>query len=309
MSSTIDLKVFDFVVADLLHHVASTFAPLAREHRLALRVCPSRAIARSDPVLLERILFNFVSNAVRYSARGRVLVGCRRRPTCLSCEVWDTGPGIAQASLRGIFEEFNQLAPEGAPRSLGAIGLGLSIAQRTAALLGHPIQVTSCLGKGSCFRVDIPWGTQPPPALGEPLADAAASVLGGAFVDVVEDEAQQREAAELLLRNWGCHVLPAASAAQAIERLRHHLRLPNVLLVDYRLQPHGSGGTGCAAIQAIRAALAEDIPALIVTGECSAAADAGIRQLGVALLPKPVHPETLRQRLAEAIVSRSARPA
>jgi signal transduction histidine kinase len=189
----VDVKVIDFVVADLLDHVASTFAPMARDHRLALRVRPSRAIARSDPVLLERILFNFVSNAVRYSTRGGVLVGCRRRQTCLSCEVWDTGPGIAQGSLQSIFEEFNQLAPEGAQRSLGALGLGLSIAQRTAALLGHPIQVTSCLGKGSCFRVDIPWGTQPPHALAAPPADATASVLVGAFVVVVEDEREQRE--------------------------------------------------------------------------------------------------------------------
>ena len=300
----VGVNVIDFAVADLLAHIASTFAPMARDHRLVLRVHPTNAIGRSDPVLLERILFNFASNAIRYSAHGGVLVGCRRRLNALSCEVWDTGPGIAQADLERIFEEFNQLAPEGAPRSLGALGLGLSIAQRTAGLLGHPIEVSSCLGRGSCFRVDIPWGTQPPQALAAPGADAATSVLGGAFVVVVEDEREQREAAELLLRNWGCHVVAAASAAQAIEQLGGHLRLPNVLLVDYRLQHHE---TGAAAIQAIRAALGDDTPALIITGECTAAAGACLRKLGAAVLPKPVHPETLRQHLAAAIVSRTSR--
>jgi CheY-like chemotaxis protein len=300
----VGVNVIDFAVADLLDHVASTFAPMARDHRLALRVHRSKAIARSDPVLLERILFNFVSNAIRYSTRGGVLVGCRRHQACLSCEVWDTGPGIGQDGLENIFEEFVQLEPEGRNRSLGALGLGLSIAQRTAALLGHPIQVTSCLGKGSCFRVDVPLGTQPTPALAAPGRDDATSAICGAFVVIVEDEKEQREAAALLLQNWGCHVVAASSAAEAIERLADHLQLPNLLLVDYRLQDHQ---TAAAAIRAIRSALADDTPALILSGDCSAAADACISDLGATVLRKPVNAQALRQRLAEALVSASSR--
>ena len=119
-------------------------------------------MAHSDPVLLERILFNFVGNAIRYCARGGVLIGCRRRAGVLSLEVWDTGPGISGADLGHVFEEFHQLTPEGTHRARGAIGLGLSIAQRTAALLGHAIQVTSWLGRGSRFAVEVPEGTRPP---------------------------------------------------------------------------------------------------------------------------------------------------
>ena len=302
----VGVNVIDFAVAELLDRVASSFAPMAREHGLELRVHPSCAMARSDPVLLERILFNFVGNAIRYSSRGGVLVGCRCRSGVLCLEVWDTGAGISQADLEHVFEEFNQLTPQGMHRERGAIGLGLSIAQRTAALLGHPIQVRSWLRRGSCFSVEVPLGTRPPYLLATPGADASLSVLHGAFVVVVEDEQEQREAAELLLRNWGCHVVAAASAAEAIKSLQGHLRQPNVLLVDYRLQSHQ---TGAAAIHALRAALGADIPALLVSGECATTLEACVRELGATMLPKPVHAETLRQHLAAAVISGRSHPA
>ena len=302
----VGVNAIDFAVADLLGHVAATFAPMAREHGLALRVRSSRAIARSDPLLLERILFNFVGNAVRYSCRGGVLVGCRRRSGGLALEVWDTGPGIAQADLERVFEEFNQLAPEGMQRERGAIGLGLSIAQRTAALLGHPIEVTSWLGRGSCFSVEVPSGIRPAFLVATPDADATLAVLHGAFVVVVEDEPEQREAAALLLRNWGCHVVAAATAAQAIKALEGHLRQPSVLLVDYRLRPHE---TGADAIRALRAALGAHIPAVIVSGEGATTHEACARELGATLLPKPVHAEALRQHLAQAVLNGRAHPA
>ena len=299
----VGVNVTDFAVADLLDHVAVTFAHVARDHHLTLRIRNSPAIARSDPVLLERILFNFVGNAIRYSARGGVLVACRRHDEHLSLEVWDSGPGIPQDRLQEIFEEFVQLDSHGLDRSCGALGLGLSIAQRTAILLGHPLQVTSCLGRGSCFRVDVPLGEQLSIA---PVAsdghDAAAAIFG-AFVVVVEDEKEQRDAMEQLLRNWGCHVVAVSTTAQAIEQLQHHLRLPNVLLADYRLQ---NSETGFGAIRAIRSAVAECIPALILTGECSMAIDTTIECPCVSVLRKPLSPEDLRKHLAKAIVSENS---
>lgn len=306
----VGVSVIDFAVAELLDRVASSFAPMAREHGLELRVHASCAMARSDPLLLERILFNFVGNAIRYASRGGVLVGCRRHTGVLSLEVWDTGPGISQADLEHVFEEFTQLTPQGMQRERGAIGLGLSIAQRSAALLGHPIQVRSWLRRGSCFSVEVPLGTRPPYLLATPGADASLSVLHGAFVVVVEDEQEQREAAALLLRNWGCHVVAAASAAQAIERLQGHLRQPNVLLVDYRLQPQSQPHqTGAAAIHALRAALGADIPAVLVSGENATTLEACARALGATMLPKPVHAEALRQQLAAAVISGRSHPA
>lgn len=165
----IGVQVTDFAAADLLERVATTFGLSARERRLALRVRTSSAIARSDPVLLERILFNFVGNAIRHSARGGVLVGCRVRKDSLSFEVWDTGPGIPPDRLADIFEDFVKLDSASRSRAHAGPGLGLSIAKRTASLLGHPIQVSSTVGKGSCFRVDVPYG-ESQPVVFEPLA-------------------------------------------------------------------------------------------------------------------------------------------
>lgn len=301
----VGVHAIDFAVADLLDHVAITFAPMAREHGLELRVHASCAMAHSDPVLLERILFNFVGNAIRYCARGGVLIGCRRRAGVLSLEVWDTGPGISGADLGHVFEEFHQLTPEGTHRARGAIGLGLSIAQRTAALLGHAIQVTSWLGRGSRFAVEVPEGTRPPCLAATPGAQAALSVLQGAFVVVVEDEQEQREAVELLLRNWGCHVVAAATAGEAVASLQGHLRQPSALLVDYRLLPPH---TGADAIRVLRAALGADIPAVLVSGECASTLQASLRELGATMLPKPVHADVLRQHLADAVLSGRCRP-
>ncbi len=295
-------NVTDFAVSDLLDHVAITFAHVARDHRVALRVRNSSAIARSDPILLERILFNFVANAIRYSARGGVLVGCRQREEHLSLDVWDTGPGIPQHRLKDIFEEFVQLDSQGPDRSCGALGLGLSIAKRTAAVLGHPIQVTSCMGRGSCFRVDIPLGAQLPIAPAVSGGDVAAAAIFGAFVVFVEDEEGQRDAMEQLLRNWGCHVVAVSSAAEAIDQLQNHLRLPNVLIADYQLQ---NNETGLGAIRAIRSAVAEHVPALIITGECSMAIEKIMDGQGVSVLRKPLSPEQLRKHLAEAVNSNS----
>jgi two-component system, sensor histidine kinase len=300
----IGVNVADFAVADLLEHIAVTFGPLARDHHLALRVRNSSAIARSDPVLLERILFNFVGNAIRYSSQGGVLVGCRRHEAYLSFEVWDTGSGIPQDRLEDIFQEFVQLGTEGRDRNRGALGLGLSIAQRTAALLGHPIRVASSLGKGSCFRVDVPLGEQPRPGLTALGSDDNAAAIVGSFIVFVEDEKEQREAMELLLRNWGCHVVAAASAKEAIEQLRDHLRLPNVLLVDYRLE---NNETGLQAIRAIRSAIGEDVPASIISGECASFVDTTIGDLGVSVVRKPISPAQLRRHLAAMLVRANSR--
>ena len=148
----------DFAVRDLLDHLASQFTPLARAKGLTLRVRPCSAVIRSDPSLLERVLANFLSNAIRYTERGTILLGCRHRKDSLSLQVLDTGPGIPPDSLQDIFHEFVQL--RSVQPSRGA-GLGLSIASRIADLLGTPLSVASEPGRGSCFSIDVPLGQQP----------------------------------------------------------------------------------------------------------------------------------------------------
>ncbi len=300
----------DFAIASLLEHVASTFAPLARDRQIELRIHQSSAIGHSDPDLLERILFNFVANAIRYSTRGTVLVGCRRHRGFLAIEVWDTGPGIQQERLKAIFQEFVQLGTAETDHHHGSLGLGLSIAQRTAARLGHTIEVMSCIGKGSCFRVEIPIGETLPDRLTRRTqttagADDCATALFGSFVVVVADEREQREAIRLLLQDWGCHVVAAASTAEALELLEDHLRLPNVLLADHRLTGHENGW---AAIRAIRAALCENIPAAIISGECPSVVDGANETADLALLRKPVSPERLHHCLVSLLVSASRHP-
>ena len=299
----------DFAIASLLEHVASTLAPLARDRQIELPVHHSSAVGRSDPDLLERILFNFVANAIRYSTRGAVLVGCRRQRGFLAIEVWGTGPGIQQERLEALFQEFVQLGTAASDHNHGSVGLGLSIAQRTAALLGHTIQVMSCSGKGTCFRVEIPLAESRPDRLTRHAptttgADDCATALFVSFV-VVEDERDQREAIGLLLRDWGCHVVSAASAAEALELLQDHLRLPNLLLADYRLTGDESG---LAAIRAIRSALGENIPAAIISGDCPSVVDGSNETADLALLRKPVSPERLHHCLVSLLFSASSHP-
>lgn len=296
-------KPVDFHAGVLLDHLCATFAPAAVRSRLKLRVRSSDSIARSDPVLLERVLSNFVSNAIRNTKQGGVLVGCRRRSGHLCFEVWDTGSGIPAERLPDIFDEFVQLGAVGG-RPHGGVGLGLSIANRTAELLGHRIRVRSRVGSGSCFRIDVPCGEALHPAACDTPADDAAGIYG-AFVVFVEDDAQQRDAMEQLLQRWGCHTLTASSGAGAVTQLSDHLRAPNLLLCDYRLAHHE---TGMDAIRALRAAIGDEVPAIVISGEPHAFVDPELHASGIPLLRKPVAAEQLRLRLAE-LLSPKGRPA
>lgn len=299
----IDARPASFPVARLLDRIAATFAPAAREKGLQFRVRSSGAIACSDPLLLERIVANLVSNAIRYSERGAVLVGCRPRGHSLSIEVWDTGIGIPEERVEDAFREFVQIRQEGRERIQGA-GLGLAIARRIAARLGHAISVTSRLGHGSCFRVAVPRAA----TQDESDDDASAPYVGdvaGAFVVFVDDEAPIREAMQALLDRWGVHAVVAASTDAAIAQLRVHLRTPDLLISDYRLR---GAETGLEGIARMRVALGEPVPAMIVTGEHCEAIDRGAARGGVALLRKPIHPDALRRRIAD-VCSRLCDPA
>jgi signal transduction histidine kinase len=147
--------IAEFPIAELLGRIETTFAPVAQEKGLSLALVPSSAWVRSDPVLLERIVLNLVSNALRYTNRGGIVVGCRHRGAKLGIEVWDTGPGIPPEQRRRIFSEFYRLA-DAAKTNQAGLGLGLAIVDRLCTLLDHPIELTSTLGKGSRFGVTVP---------------------------------------------------------------------------------------------------------------------------------------------------------
>ena len=197
-------RLTDFPIAHLLRRIEATFAAAAREKGLRLRVVPSSAWVRSDAILLERILLNLVSNAVRYTARGGVVVGCRRRGEQLRIEVWDSGPGIPEDQQPQHLRRVLPARRAGAGRHAG-LGLGLAIVDRLCRLLDHPIELTSTLGKGSRFAVLVPLAAAPGAAPTPPIAPTRSTdPAPGKLIVVIDDDALVLDGMRGLLRSWGC---------------------------------------------------------------------------------------------------------
>jgi CheY-like chemotaxis protein/anti-sigma regulatory factor (Ser/Thr protein kinase) len=279
----------------VLEMLSNRFRPAALAKGIDFEVIASPAIVRSDLGLLIRILSNIVSNAVRYTTQGSVRLSCVDHCDGYVFEVRDTGPGIPAADQERIFEEFVQLDIAGRQRSSG-VGLGLSIAQRMSRLLGHTITIQSSAGEGSCFRVRVPSGLvlEPKPTIVAEVGGADA--VRGAFVVYVEDDENQRDAMRELLESWGCHVIVAVSAQEALAKMQGHLREPDLMVCDYKLS---GGENGMQAIAAVRASICSNLPALIVCGESAIGLHATrIKKSRIALLRKPVRAEHLRQGMA-----------
>jgi len=297
-------NVADFPVAQLLQRIEATFAEPARENKLSLRVVPSDVWVRSDFILLERVLFNLVSNAVRYTSRGGVVVGCRKRGGQLRIEVWDTGPGIAEEERQNIFSEFYRVGdPERDQRA--GLGLGLAIVERLSQLLGLPIELVSTVGRGSRFAVVAP---QAPARATVPAARPAAprvalDALHGKLVVVIDDDVSVLDGMAGLLRSWGSRVVSGDTAAAAIKGLGKGLGMrpqpPDLIISDYRLP---DGRTGIEAIAQVRREYGAAIPAFLISGDTHPEPLQQARAHGLHLLHKPVDPMMLR-----AMVSRMLR--
>lgn len=248
--------VSDFAIATLFDSLVSVHAPQATAHGLRLRCVPSILIARTDPLLLQRCLGNFMANALRYTERGGVLVACRQRQGKTWIEVWDTGVGVPADKTGEIFEEFMQLG-DGA-RNHGS-GLGLAIVAKTATLLGLAISVRSRLGRGSVFAIELPLGA---PALAKSAAAPHAPVLRPLRIALLDDNAIVREALLYVLQCLGHEVVAAATMAELLAELDH--LQPDIVLSDYRLT---GGETGFDAITAVRERLGAEFPAILITGD------------------------------------------
>ncbi len=284
-------EVSGFALARLFEPLAAEFSVLAAERGIELAVVKSRRFVRSDMQLLRRILMNFLSNALRYTERGRVLLGARLAGTRLRLEVWDTGPGIAEPERAAIFDEFRRGT---AARGQG-LGLGLSIAERMAALLDHPLTLRSWPGSGSVFAVEVPLAPTPAeetislPA--EPAPAALPDERAGVAL-VLDNDPAVRQAMRELLHGWGWQVRLAADPQQAREAIA--AQRPDLLLLDYHLD---DGHTG---LQAWRA-LGLDVPAIVITADRSEAVKREIEGLGVLLLYKPLRPLALRSLLRRVV--------
>lgn len=296
-----------FPLAPLLDQLAAELRAEAEGQGLRLTVMPTKAWVRSDPARLQPILRNLLSNAVKYTARGGVVVGARPRGDGLRVEIWDSGQGIAKAELGTIWEEFYQIGNPARDGSRGA-GLGLSIVERTARLLGHPLEVRSRVGRGSVFAVTLPRVAVPavpppvamPPSM-EPAprvhpADTSSQRLSGRRVLVVEDDPLQRSSLTLLLEQAGAGVMAADNFDAALAAAQATLQAPSAILSDYRLP----GGTdGLSGIQTLRGVLGRDVPAILLTGELSADLVRAAKEAGCLVLTKPAAPNRILSALAE----------
>ena len=287
----------DHALAQLLHRVAANHGPQAERKHLRLAVAPTHCAVRTDAVLLERVLGNLVSNAIRYTQRGKVLVGCRRRPGGVELQVWDTGIGIAPAHLPQLFDEFFQIDSPERDRGKG-LGLGLSIVKRTLDLLGHPYTLRSTPGQGTCFSILLPLAEALPVVATPPGSGASGGCIAGAFIVVIDDEADTRRAMQALCHNWGAHTLVAASAEECLDLLAEHLRDPDLILCDYRLRQRQDG---LRAVSQIRACIGQAVPAIIVTGDIAAADLQRIAGAGLPLLHKPVGADRLLAAVEAAL--------
>lgn len=289
-------KITEFPIAHLLQKLETTFDQATREKGIQLRIRRSNAWVRSDAMLLERILLNLVSNAVRYTLRGGIIVGCRRRGETLRIEVWDTGPGIPEDQKQNIFGEFFQVPAQERNRSAG-LGLGLAIVDRLRLLLNHQIDLTSRVGRGSRFAIELPMADECVTSIApidSPYTGAFSAE--GKLILVVADAPMVTEGTGGLLSNWGYSVLTAGSDEAALMRVVQRQRPPDLIISDYHL---ASGKTGICAIEQINAAFASSIPAILISGDMAAEPLRDANARGYILLHKPVDPMRLRAVMHE----------
>ena len=301
----VEPNLMEFPIEALLQRMQTTFGKPAREKGLRLGVVSNGAWIRSDFVLLERILLNLVSNAVRYTANGGVVIGCRRRGDIMRIDVCDSGPGIAEDQQRNIFGEFYQLAPAHADRR-GGLGLGLSIVDRLSHLLGHPIELTSRPDKGSRFSILLPVvPAQHVTAETTVPAVTVAAAPADKLVVVIDDDALVLEGMARTLRSWGYQVVSAASDTLVLDKFAASGGAPALIICDYRL---AGGKTGIEAIERLRGVLGTKIPAFLITGDTAAERLREASTCGYDLLHKPVSPMALRRAVNRVLDAHASAP-
>jgi PAS domain S-box-containing protein len=294
-SGRVNVQVGPVPLGPLLQSLRDEIAPLAERAGLALSVVPSSLSVRTDVRLLRRLLQNLLSNACRYTPKGKVLLGVRRRGRFVEVQVADTGIGIPKDKHDEIFAEFRRLADLAGGAK--GYGLGLSIVRRISRLLDHPVQVRSQVGKGSVFTVLVPLSEST--AQARPLQAPRLPrhrTIDGVRVLVIDNESQVLEGMTSLLDTWRCRVIAASDADGALSELDRTGEKPELLLVDYHLD-HGRVGT--EAIRTIRKRIDAGIPAAIITADHNPAIQDDVRRLsGVSLLLKPIKPARLRALIA-----------
>jgi len=287
-------EIGSFRIDEVMRQLEVEFAPLAREKGLDLTFVLSTASVRSDRRLLRRLLQNLISNAIKYTPKGRVLVGCRRRNGSLRIEVFDSGLGIPPTQTRAIFREFHRLQ-DGARVARG-LGLGLSIVERISRVLAHPVHLNSQPGRGSVFSVEVPVVASVGASLPQrgPMRSDPAQ-LSGMAVLCIDNDPQILDGMEALLGGWGCQVLKASDLSSAIAATEAGKPILSGLLVDYHLDD----GNGIDVIVELRRRCGGALPAILITADRTLRVRDEARARDVPIVHKPVKPAALRALLAQ----------
>ncbi len=289
-----------FSIREVMQRVGQEYGLIAARHKLRLRVFAGDAVVQSDPRLLARILRNLVSNALRYTSTGGVLIGHKRVAGGLLVGVWDTGVGIPPDQQEEIFEEFRRL-PQAHDRVGRGAGLGLSIVRRVSRMLGHRMVVHSVPGRGSLFGIVVPLSEGAPVCLQRPRAaegGGGPQTLRGRCVQLIDDEPHVLQGLSVLLTGWGMRVRGAANAAQALESgASDTAPAPDLIIADYRLE---NGVTGIDAIATLRRRWG-GLPAIVVTADHGADVQQEVSAAGLHLLHKPVRPARLRSLITHVL--------
>jgi PAS domain S-box-containing protein len=293
-AGVVKADIVTFNLQGLFDTLSAEFSQLATAEGLIFRNVNTKASIRSDSQLLARILRNFLTNAIRYTKQGKLLLGCRHKGDRLWIEVWDTGQGIPKGKLAEVFHEFKRLQQDEPGQEKG-LGLGLAIVDKIATVLGHKIRVSSVEGKGSVFAVEVPKGIQIlPSALTGPNMPMVTERLTDANVWLIDNDASICEAMETLLTGWGCNVTTALS----VEHLRKQVDLScdsvDILIADYHLD---NDENGLDAAKIVTQEVSYKLPVLMITANYSKDLNQEIRDLGYMLVNKPVKPLKLKTML------------
>ncbi|ARQ02769.1 hybrid sensor histidine kinase/response regulator [Pseudorhodoplanes sinuspersici] len=286
-------EVGSFRLDEMMRQLEVEFAPLAREKGLDLTFVLSSATVRSDRRLLRRLLQNLISNAIKYTPRGRVLVGCRRTHGALRIEVHDSGLGIPPSQTRAIFREFHRLQ-DGAKVARG-LGLGLSIVERIGRVLNHSVELKSRPGRGSMFSVEVPVAAAVRASVLQRPVRAIPAQLGGMAVLCIDNDPQILDGMEALLSGWGCQVMKAPNLSAAIAVIETSDSVLSGLLVDYHLDD----GNGIDVIVRLRERFGRTMPSILITADRTPRVRDEARRHDVPILNKPVKPAALRALLAQ----------
>lgn len=295
-----------FPISSLLQRIKIEFTQQAQEKGLQLRIAPCSGWIKSDSTLIEQILRNFTANAIRYTDRGKILIGCRRLGTRLRLAVFDTGIGISPDQQKSVFDEFSQLRHTDRDRSRG-LGLGLAIVRRIAHLLSIPVTLISLPARGSMFAIDLELSQERQPDqktsrihIGtESLRPrSAVSAQSEKLIVIVDDEPSILSAMRLLCEQWGYQVVTATSTSTALTALSRSERAPDILICDYHLK---GKETGLHVIEALQIEFNCEIPSIIITGSITLPGTEEMQVQDIRIMHKPLNACVLHQALAQMI--------